>query len=122
MSQYQPLYYSSNNSNRLPLTPNSISPPSSDSRECTVNEIPEQSNLNSSDSLHEFPQEITWLFFRDNKWVPFQSNNHYKIEQAFTLGGIYQLLQFNVRECVWGEIEYVFECVCNDCISIKKNE
>ncbi|KAM3589490.1 hypothetical protein VKS41_000352 [Umbelopsis sp. WA50703] len=34
-------------------------------------------------------QEITWLFFRDNKWMPFQSENHYKIEQAFTLGGIY---------------------------------
>jgi hypothetical protein len=32
-------------------------------------------------------QEITWLFFRDNKWMPFQSENHYKIEQAFTLGG-----------------------------------
>ncbi|OBZ84500.1 hypothetical protein A0J61_07442 [Choanephora cucurbitarum] len=37
----------------------------------------------------DHPQEITWLFFRDNKWIPFQSNNHYKIEQAFTLGGIY---------------------------------
>ncbi|KAI8354558.1 hypothetical protein EDC96DRAFT_267584 [Choanephora cucurbitarum] len=41
------------------------------------------------ESLHDHPQEITWLFFRDNKWIPFQSNNHYKIEQAFTLGGIY---------------------------------
>ncbi|KAI8085618.1 hypothetical protein BDF21DRAFT_415603 [Thamnidium elegans] len=97
MNQYQPLYYTSNNSNRLPLTPNSISPPSSDSRDCTLNEIPEQPN--SSDSLHDFPQEITWLFFRDNKWVPFQSNNHYKIEQAFTLGGIYQIIYNLMNIC-----------------------
>lgn len=88
MNQYQPLYYGSNSS-RLPLTPSSISPPSLESRECSLNELPEQSHSKSSESLNEFPQEITWLFFRDNKWVPFQSNNHYKIEQAFTLGGIY---------------------------------
>ncbi|RUS12836.1 hypothetical protein BC937DRAFT_86893 [Endogone sp. FLAS-F59071] len=34
-------------------------------------------------------QEITWLFFRDNQWVPFDNDNHYRIEQAFTLGGVY---------------------------------
>ncbi|KAI7892169.1 uncharacterized protein EV154DRAFT_505837 [Mucor mucedo] len=88
MNHYQPLYYNSSNS-RLPLTPSSISPPSLGSRECSLNEMPEQSHSESSESLHEFPQEITWLFFRNNKWVPFQSNNHQKIEQAFTLGGIY---------------------------------
>ncbi|KAG2189341.1 hypothetical protein INT44_004483 [Umbelopsis vinacea] len=45
------------------------------------------SNENQQDTAQA--QEITWLFFRDNKWMPFQSENHYKIEQAFTLGGIY---------------------------------
>jgi hypothetical protein len=100
MNQYQPIYYSSSNSNnnRLPLTPNSISPPSLDSRDCTLNETNEQANSNTSESLNEYPQEITWLFFRDNKWVPFQSNNHYKIEQAFTLGGILWI--------------YIYICVC----------
>ncbi|RUS24367.1 hypothetical protein BC938DRAFT_473698 [Jimgerdemannia flammicorona] len=34
-------------------------------------------------------QEITWLFFRDNQWVPFDNDNHFRIEQAFTLGGVY---------------------------------
>ncbi|KAI9016387.1 hypothetical protein CLU79DRAFT_763604 [Phycomyces nitens] len=34
-------------------------------------------------------QEVTWLFFRENNWTPFESANHWKIEQAFTLGGIY---------------------------------
>ncbi|KAI8360003.1 hypothetical protein BD560DRAFT_405173 [Blakeslea trispora] len=58
--------------NRFPLKSNSMI-------DCPVN----------NESLHDHPQEITWLFFRDNKWIPFQSNNHYKIEQAFTLGGIY---------------------------------
>lgn len=86
--QYQAIYY-----NRLPLTPNSISPPppplALESRECKLNEMNEQSNTTSSESANEYPQEITWLFFRDNKWIPFQSNNHYKIEQAFTLGGKY---------------------------------
>ncbi|KAI9469718.1 MAG: hypothetical protein EXX96DRAFT_587195 [Benjaminiella poitrasii] len=43
----------------------------------------------SSELLHDRSQEITWLFFRDSKWIPFQSNNHHKIEQAFALGGIY---------------------------------
>ncbi|KAL0073945.1 hypothetical protein J3Q64DRAFT_1779832 [Phycomyces blakesleeanus] len=37
----------------------------------------------------EHGQEVTWLFFRDNTWSPFESENHWKIEQAFTLGGIY---------------------------------
>ncbi|KAI7907256.1 uncharacterized protein BX663DRAFT_495338 [Cokeromyces recurvatus] len=46
-------------------------------------------NHSSSELHHDRSQEITWLFFRDNKWVPFQSNNHHKIEQVFTLGGIY---------------------------------
>ena len=41
----------------------------------------------SEPPLTDFPQEVTWLFFRDNQWVPFQSENHYKIEQAFTMGG-----------------------------------
>ncbi|ORY98399.1 hypothetical protein BCR42DRAFT_362822 [Absidia repens] len=39
--------------------------------------------------MTDYPQEVTWLFFRDNQWVPFQNDNHYKIEQAFTFGGIY---------------------------------
>ncbi|KAI7878827.1 hypothetical protein K492DRAFT_132268 [Lichtheimia hyalospora FSU 10163] len=43
----------------------------------------------SEPPLTDFPQEVTWLFFRDNQWIPFQSENHYKIEQAFTMGGIY---------------------------------
>ncbi|CAO3625244.1 unnamed protein product [Cunninghamella blakesleeana] len=43
----------------------------------------------SSQPLTDYPQEVTWLFFRDNQWVPFQSDNHHKIEQAFTFGGIY---------------------------------
>lgn len=44
--------------------------------------------LSSSEPpLTDFPQEVTWLFFRDNQWIPFQSDNHYKIEQAFTMGG-----------------------------------
>jgi hypothetical protein len=101
--QYQPIYYNSqsNSNSRLPLTPNSISPPSlvADSRttatDCNSNPLTEVNNTNtnespsseSSSSLSDYPQEITWLFFRDNKWVPFQSKNHYKIEQAFTLGG-----------------------------------
>ncbi|KAI8063176.1 hypothetical protein BC940DRAFT_321786 [Gongronella butleri] len=42
-----------------------------------------------SESMTEYPQEVTWLFFRDNQWIPFQNENHYKIEQAFTFGGIY---------------------------------
>ncbi|ORX42519.1 hypothetical protein DM01DRAFT_1330087 [Hesseltinella vesiculosa] len=42
-----------------------------------------------SESISDYPQEVTWLFFRDNQWVPFQNENHYKIEQAFTFGGIY---------------------------------
>lgn len=45
------------------------------------------STLNESQQDTSQSQEITWLFFRDNKWMPFQSENHYKIEQAFTLGG-----------------------------------
>jgi hypothetical protein len=48
---------------------------------------PNESQQDSSQS-----QEITWLFFRDNKWMPFQSENHYKIEQAFTLGGMTYLI------------------------------
>ncbi|KAI9497906.1 hypothetical protein BDB00DRAFT_756003 [Zychaea mexicana] len=40
--------------------------------------------------MTEYPQEVTWLFFRDNQWVPFQSENHFKIEQAFTMGGNWQ--------------------------------
>ncbi|CAO3695054.1 unnamed protein product [Rhizopus microsporus] len=81
MYQYPTNY--NNNNNRLPLTPNSISP----TRE--PKEIMMEGSTSSSESLNDYPQEITWLFFRDNQWVPFQSNNHYKIEQAFTLGGIY---------------------------------
>ncbi|KAI8366632.1 uncharacterized protein BYT42DRAFT_587261 [Radiomyces spectabilis] len=42
-----------------------------------------------SELLTDYPQEVTWLFFRENRWTPFQSDNHYKIEQVFTLGGIY---------------------------------
>ncbi|KAI8340230.1 hypothetical protein BC941DRAFT_419855 [Chlamydoabsidia padenii] len=42
-----------------------------------------------SEPMTDYPQEVTWLFFRDNQWVPFQNDNHYKIEQAFTFGGIY---------------------------------
>ncbi|KAI9278036.1 hypothetical protein BY458DRAFT_432342 [Sporodiniella umbellata] len=41
----------------------------------------------SSELLNDYPQEVTWLFFRDNQWIPFQYSNHLKIEQAFTLGG-----------------------------------
>lgn len=92
---YSSTYYN----NRLPLTPNSISPPdlelsyssSSTTRDCKLNEMNNEqtSNTTTTESSNEYPQEITWLFFRDNKWIPFQSNNHYKIEQAFTLGGIY---------------------------------
>jgi hypothetical protein len=85
--QYPAIYYSNGNS-RLPLTPNnSNSPPSIvDTRECLPPQT-ESKDRSTSESLHDYPQEITWLFFRDNKWIPFQSNNHYKIEQAFTLGG-----------------------------------
>ncbi|KAJ8653908.1 hypothetical protein O0I10_010476 [Lichtheimia ornata] len=51
---------------------------------------PTDQPLSSSEPpLTDFPQEVTWLFFRDNQWIPFQSENHYKIEQAFTMGGIY---------------------------------
>ncbi|KAL7332040.1 hypothetical protein PS15p_204145 [Mucor circinelloides] len=92
--QYQAIYYNNNTANsRLPLTPNnSNSPPSViDSRECLPHSSASKDTNehgSNSDTLHDYPQEITWLFFRDNKWVPFQSNNHHKIEQAFTLGGI----------------------------------
>lgn len=49
---------------------------------------PTDQPLSSSEPpLTDFPQEVTWLFFRDNQWIPFQSENHYKIEQAFTMGG-----------------------------------
>jgi hypothetical protein len=41
----------------------------------------------SLESLKDYSREVTWLFFRDNHWTPFQSNNHFKIEQSFTLGG-----------------------------------
>lgn len=100
---YQPIYYNnnnnSNNNNRLPLTPNSISPlsliesSSSTRGDCSLTEVAVSSKNDQqpSESLSDYPQEITWLFFRDNKWVPFQSNNHYKIEQAFTLGGLYSV-------------------------------
>lgn len=53
----------------------------------------ENSNNNSNNNttneppLTDFPQEVTWLFFRDNQWTPFQNENHLKIEQAFTMGG-----------------------------------
>ncbi|KAI8140586.1 hypothetical protein BJV82DRAFT_490343, partial [Fennellomyces sp. T-0311] len=40
----------------------------------------------SEPPMTDYPQEVTWLFFRDNQWVPFQSENHFKIEQAFTMG------------------------------------
>ncbi|KAI9245251.1 hypothetical protein BDA99DRAFT_447983 [Phascolomyces articulosus] len=40
----------------------------------------------SEPPMTDYPQEVTWLFFRDNRWVPFQSENHFKIEQAFTMG------------------------------------
>ncbi|KAI8069756.1 uncharacterized protein B0P05DRAFT_589213 [Gilbertella persicaria] len=70
------------NYSRLPLTPSQSTSPTSSS-------CPIQNETDPSESLSDYPQEITWLFFRDNKWIPFQSNNHYKIEQAFTLGGIY---------------------------------
>ncbi|OZJ02194.1 hypothetical protein BZG36_04756 [Bifiguratus adelaidae] len=33
--------------------------------------------------------EVTWLFFSQGRWQPFQEDNHRKIEQAFTLGGVY---------------------------------
>ncbi|CAO3590202.1 unnamed protein product [Absidia cylindrospora] len=46
-------------------------------------------NSYPSEPMTHYPQEVTWLFFRDNQWVPFQNDNHYKIEQAFTFGGIY---------------------------------
>ncbi|CEJ01614.1 hypothetical protein RMCBS344292_15637 [Rhizopus microsporus] len=83
MYQYPPNY--NNNNNRLPLTPNSISP----TRE--AKDIMMEGSTSSSESLNDYPQEITWLFFRDNQWVPFQSNNHYKIEQAFTLGVLVEI-------------------------------
>ncbi|EIE83684.1 hypothetical protein RO3G_08389 [Rhizopus delemar RA 99-880] len=85
MYQYPSSYH---NNNGLPLTPSSISP--TNSREYTSKEImADNSDCSPSiESLNDYPQEITWLFFRDNQWVPFQSNNHYKIEQAFTLGDI----------------------------------
>ncbi|KAI8638276.1 hypothetical protein BD408DRAFT_27079 [Parasitella parasitica] len=90
--QYQAIYSNTTTANnRLPITPNSNSPPSViDSRDCLPSSsVSKDTNDHGSkpDTLHDYPQEITWLFFRDNKWVPFQSNNHYKIEQAFTLGG-----------------------------------
>lgn len=78
MEQMQ-AYSRNHHQNRLLMTPNnSNSPPEKPA---------EISDRGNSESLHDYPQEITWLFFRDNKWIPFQSNNHYKIEQAFTLGG-----------------------------------
>ncbi|KAI9321914.1 hypothetical protein BX666DRAFT_1844237, partial [Dichotomocladium elegans] len=44
-------------------------------------------DIGSSDPrLTDYPREVTWLFFRDNQWIPFQGENHYKIEQAFTMG------------------------------------
>lgn len=98
--QYQAIYYNHNTANsRLPLTPNnSNSPPSVvDPRECPPHSSASKETNehgSNSDTLHDYPQEITWLFFRDNKWVPFQSNNHYKIEQAFTLGGMILALVF----------------------------
>ncbi|CAO3608385.1 unnamed protein product [Cunninghamella echinulata] len=55
--------------------------------ESPINET--NNNDNTSQTLTDYPQEVTWLFFRDNQWVPFQSDNHHKIEQAFTFGGIY---------------------------------
>lgn len=92
--QYQAIYYNHNTTNsRLPLTPSkSNSPPSVvDPKECLPHSSASKDTNehgSNSDTLHDYPQEITWLFFRENKWVPFQSNNHYKIEQAFTLGGM----------------------------------
>ncbi|CAO3668524.1 unnamed protein product [Rhizopus stolonifer] len=73
----------------MPLTPKSISPTSMRDYmpKETMTESPD--NLTSSEFVNDYPQEITWLFFRDNQWVPFQYSNHLKIEQAFTLGGIY---------------------------------
>ncbi|KAI8993404.1 hypothetical protein BDB01DRAFT_776198 [Pilobolus umbonatus] len=73
---------------KLPPTPNSVSSLMLDFRECQPIEAMDQSGDDSVAEKSDYPQEITWLFYRDKKWVPFQSNNHYRIEQAFTLGGI----------------------------------
>jgi hypothetical protein len=73
---------------RLLITPNnSNSPPSSTTHVKLTTSTTEIKERGNSETLQDYPQEITWLFFRDNKWIPFQSNNHFKIEQAFTLGG-----------------------------------
>lgn len=60
----------------------------------TVTKTPPEKNRNTlfapDPPLKDYPREVTWLFFRDNKWTPFQSENHHKIEQAFTMGGMYR--------------------------------
>jgi hypothetical protein len=33
--------------------------------------------------------EVTWLFFKDAQWIPFDYENHAKIESNFTMGGVY---------------------------------
>ncbi|KAI8882870.1 hypothetical protein K501DRAFT_250604 [Backusella circina FSU 941] len=73
---------------RLPLTPNSTTSPPTQ-RECLLKDPHKEEPFESNSLITDYPREVTWLFFRENKWIPFQSNNHHKIEQAFTLGGIY---------------------------------
>ncbi|KAI7859016.1 hypothetical protein BDC45DRAFT_565108 [Circinella umbellata] len=73
-----------NNNNSLPFSLFDTPPRGNDIKMST-----ESTSSSTEPPMTDYPQEVTWLFFRDNQWVPFQNENHFKIEQAFTMGGIY---------------------------------
>ncbi|KAL0079476.1 hypothetical protein F4703DRAFT_1710682, partial [Phycomyces blakesleeanus] len=42
----------------------------------------------------------TWLVFMHPNWVPFDYNNHYKLEQTLSLGGTFVDIQDSHFPCV----------------------
>ncbi|OZJ02507.1 hypothetical protein BZG36_04259 [Bifiguratus adelaidae] len=51
----------------------------------------------------ERQREVTWLFWKESQWYPFEHANHAKIEQAFTLGGVY----VDIRDKSFPDLKYV---------------
>ncbi|KAI9272936.1 hypothetical protein BDA99DRAFT_407589, partial [Phascolomyces articulosus] len=42
---------------------------------------------------HQRTGYFTWLVFMEVKWVPFDANNQYKLEQTLNLGGTFVDIQ-----------------------------
>ncbi|CAO3610578.1 unnamed protein product [Mucor fragilis] len=71
------------------LTPNSIlSSPSSPAKSPSRTRISNISNIS-----HWEPRYCTWLVFMNNKWVPFDTPNQYKLDHTLGLQGTFVDIQ-----------------------------